>query len=1097
MSDYQIETRRRSRSKTPFLRSSCDHENCEFAGEEGHSHHHHQKKKAPNVQTIVEETVEVTSSISPTKQTQKAKTSDYSSEDTSPESKSKKITTTISEESSQKSKQMSSSVNRTTTTTTTNTSVITKSKRAAATSTPKAIQNYLLESFASQFTGGAGSHIAEQRFKEITQNALNTEFERSQRSAAAAGLGSNNSSASKSYSHILHNSNGDLSDHIAYQEYKRAGEYWNTTPKTDYTYSEHSSFRRELAPGIVAMPNMSRYGLKNHSDRINYMIERDPTQEEFIRRRYESSRYAQNRKATEKLTYDSGDELDYQLDSYRKRQYNRYLLENQESWYMRIITTIITTITSAWTMLSGGGGVGGGGGMATGYDSSSFYRTKHGQVERGFFGSIAHGISASISRLFRYVYLLISSVLCLDTWLLQSSNADGKGKKRFLLLLLVLLPLLLLSAWWLLGQEERTYLLQRTEAFVPLSMLVGWQSALYAIGSSFKGYLLQLPDNVKSSVSQYYTSYVGGAESGGGDAHLHIHNIEQRLQKALTTEEYENILNHVNSYVQQLIDLKLAKQQREQSAQVEQLSQAQIQLIVQLMRENLERLSLEKQQGSDDVKLATLSEGEVLRLAELVSVQLEAKGWLDRPVSLSGENLREIKRLITEQMEMQEHKHYVLLLERIDLDALLARILSTPQFGKYVDERIATAFESKQWQAVVTKKLREGSGNGETHSHQQRLIDELNNEIAFIKLALSDKLNENEGLHQSISKLKVTQDDLLKRMQEHELATDQRFSGLLADIESKLAALKDDHFKLLNQQIKLSLVEILGFKDKTFAGANLEDIDLQNWVRSMFVAKDYLEERLLALNKGTDNKIRDEIDRSGMLLMRDISERLKHEILIAVEAKHNESVAALNGQIHTALSEEEVHKIVKSVLAIYDADKTGLVDFALESAGGQILSTRCTENYQTKSAQISIFGIPLWYPTNTPRIAISPHVQPGECWAFQGFPGFLVLKLNSMVYVTGFTLEHIPRSLSPNGRIDSAPRNFTVWGLEHEKDYEPVLFGEFEYVDNDASLQYFPVKNKDIKRPYEIVELRIESNHGHAQYTCLYRFRVHGKPPAV
>lgn len=40
---------------------------------------------------------------------------------------------------------------------------------------------------------------------------------------------------------------------------------------------------------------------------------------------------------------------------------------------------------------------------------------------------------------------------------------------------------------------------------------------------------------------------------------------------------------------------------------------------------------------------------------------------------------------------------------------------------------------------------------------------------------------------------------------------------------------------------------------------------------------------------------------------------------------------------------------------------------------------------------------------------------------------YLVLKLNSLVYVTGFTLEHIPKSLAPNGRIDSAPRNFTVW----------------------------------------------------------------------
>lgn len=129
-----------------------------------------------------------------------------------------------------------------------------------------------------------------------------------------------------------------------------------------------------------------------------------------------------------------------------------------------------------------------------------------------------------------------------------------------------------------------------------------------------------------------------------------------------------------------------------------------------------------------------------------------------------------------------------------------------------------------------------------------------------------------------------------------------------------------------------------------------------------------------------------------------------------------------------------------------------------------------------------------------------------------------MLKLNSLVYVTGFTLEHIPKSLSPTGRIESAPRNFTVWvsltkgerkwcisnttypstqGLEQEKDQEPVLFGDYQFEDNGASLQYFAVQNLDIKRPYEIVELRIETNHGHPTYTCLYRFRVHGKPPAT
>lgn len=45
--------------------------------------------------------------------------------------------------------------------------------------------------------------------------------------------------------------------------------------------------------------------------------------------------------------------------------------------------------------------------------------------------------------------------------------------------------------------------------------------------------------------------------------------------------------------------------------------------------------------------------------------------------------------------------------------------------------------------------------------------------------------------------------------------------------------------------------------------------------------------------------------------------------------------------------------------------------------------------------------------------------------------------------------------------------------------------------------QVFPLPFPFQKRPdgaFQIVELRILSNWGHPEYTCLYRFRVHGEP---
>lgn len=126
------------------------------------------------------------------------------------------------------------------------------------------------------------------------------------------------------------------------------------------------------------MPNMSRRSLENHHDRIHYMIERDPAQEEYIRRRYESSKYAQNSRETAKLVYDSGDEVDLsQYDDYRKkRSYydTNYLQQSDESWFMRIITTVVTTCTSIWDTVSGGGKA---------IDESAFYRTKITSEERG------------------------------------------------------------------------------------------------------------------------------------------------------------------------------------------------------------------------------------------------------------------------------------------------------------------------------------------------------------------------------------------------------------------------------------------------------------------------------------------------------------------------------------------------------------------------------------------------------------------------------------------------------------------------------------------------------------------------------------------
>ncbi|KAM9412093.1 SUN domain-containing protein 1-like isoform 21-T36 [Salvelinus alpinus] len=199
------------------------------------------------------------------------------------------------------------------------------------------------------------------------------------------------------------------------------------------------------------------------------------------------------------------------------------------------------------------------------------------------------------------------------------------------------------------------------------------------------------------------------------------------------------------------------------------------------------------------------------------------------------------------------------------------------------------------------------------------------------------------------------------------------------------------------------------------------------------------------------------------------------------------------GAAGAGMSEEHVQLVVKNALKLYSQDRTGLVDYALESGGGSILSTRCSETYETKTALMSLFGLPLWYFSQSPRVAIQPDVHPGNCWAFQGSHGYLVIRLSMRIVPSAFSLEHIPKALSPTGTISSAPRQFTVYGLDDENQEEGKLLGSYTYQDDEDALQTYPVTEENDKA-YQIIEVRVLSNWGHPEYTCLYRIRVHGQP---
>ncbi|XP_074775777.1 SUN domain-containing protein 1 isoform X6 [Athene noctua] len=357
--------------------------------------------------------------------------------------------------------------------------------------------------------------------------------------------------------------------------------------------------------------------------------------------------------------------------------------------------------------------------------------------------------------------------------------------------------------------------------------------------------------------------------------------------------------------------------------------------------------------------------------------------------------------------------------------------------------------------------------------HQEHELRILTLENILAKLSAESKDIQKEF---DIAKAKTMRDDdehnqLLSKVKKLELELSQMKSELLTEESMKTSCEKIDviHEKV-DAQVKES-VKLMLFGDQQ------EDFpeSLLQWLTSNFVSK-----------------------RDLQTLLQDLELQILKNITLHMSATNQKltSEVVTNAVANTGISgitEAQAQIIVNNALKLYSQDKIGMVDFALESGGGSILSTRCSETYETKTALISLFGIPLWYFSQSPRVVIQPDMYPGNCWAFKGSQGYLVVRLSMKIYPTAFTVEHIPKTLSPTGNITSAPRNFSVYGLDDEYQEEGKLLGQYVYDRGGEPLQMFPVMDKS-ENAFQIVELRIFSNWGHAEYTCLYRFRVHGKP---
>ncbi|KAK1337439.1 hypothetical protein QTO34_002066 [Cnephaeus nilssonii] len=263
---------------------------------------------------------------------------------------------------------------------------------------------------------------------------------------------------------------------------------------------------------------------------------------------------------------------------------------------------------------------------------------------------------------------------------------------------------------------------------------------------------------------------------------------------------------------------------------------------------------------------------------------------------------------------------------------------------------------------------------------------------------------------------------------------------------------------------------------------------------------------------------------------------LESEPELLTISEYHERVRTQGQQLQQLQAElDQLHKEVSSVRAANSERVAKLVfqrlnedfvrkpDYALSSVGASIDLEKTSRDYEDANSAYFWNRFSFWNFARPPMVilevglepgsrpgtgggtlgkepdsSLEPDVFPGNCWAFEGDQGQVVIRLPGRVQLSDITLQHPPPSVAHTGGANSAPRDFAVYvsgteakeGLQVDDETE-VFLGKFTFDVEKSEIQTFRLQN-DPPTAFPKVKIQILSNWGHPHFTCLYRVRAHG-----
>ncbi|KAL4680795.1 hypothetical protein H8959_022736 [Pygathrix nigripes] len=164
-----------------------------------------------------------------------------------------------------------------------------------------------------------------------------------------------------------------------------------------------------------------------------------------------------------------------------------------------------------------------------------------------------------------------------------------------------------------------------------------------------------------------------------------------------------------------------------------------------------------------------------------------------------------------------------------------------------------------------------------------------------------------------------------------------------------------------------------------------------------------------------------------------------------------------------AMSDEQ--KVAQKIMKMIHGDYIEKPDFALKSTGASIDFEHTSATYNHEKAHSYWNWIQLWNYAQPPDVILeaggmagdgTPNMTPGNCWAFEGNRGQVTIQLAQKVYLSNLTLQHIPKTISPSGSLDTAPKDFVIYGMEGSPK-EEVFLGAFQFQPENI-IQMFPLQ---------------------------------------